>query len=59
MAEPYNHYRNSAARQHGRPGRELRPRGMTVDLHSQAYSFSEQRTMCRAGRSSAGTPSRP
>ncbi len=36
MAEPYNHYRNTAARQHGRPGREIRPRGMTVDIHSHA-----------------------
>ena len=36
MAEPYNHYRNTAARQHGQPGRELRPRSMTVDIHSHA-----------------------
>jgi aminocarboxymuconate-semialdehyde decarboxylase len=36
MAEPYNHYRNTAARQHRWPGREIRPRGMTVDIHSHA-----------------------
>jgi aminocarboxymuconate-semialdehyde decarboxylase len=36
MAEPYNHYRNTAARQHGRPGREIRPRSLTVDIHSHA-----------------------
>jgi aminocarboxymuconate-semialdehyde decarboxylase len=36
MAEPYNYYRNTAARQHGRPGREIRPRSMTVDIHSHA-----------------------
>ncbi|HEY1933572.1 MAG TPA: amidohydrolase family protein [Acetobacteraceae bacterium] len=36
MAEPYNHYRNTGARQHGRPGRDLRPRSLTVDIHSHA-----------------------
>jgi aminocarboxymuconate-semialdehyde decarboxylase len=34
MAEPYNHYRKTAARQHGRPGRESRPSSMTIDIHS-------------------------
>ncbi len=36
MAEPYNHYRNTAARRHGRPGREIRPRSLTVDIRSHA-----------------------
>ena len=36
MAEPYNHYRNTAARQHGTPGRDSRPRSLTVDIHSHA-----------------------
>ena len=34
MADPNNRYDLTAARAHGRPGRELRPRGPTVDIHS-------------------------
>ena len=34
MAEPTNHYGATAARVHGRPGRELRPSSMTIDMHS-------------------------
>jgi aminocarboxymuconate-semialdehyde decarboxylase len=34
MAEPTNRYDLSAARAHGRPGREIRPRSLTVDIHS-------------------------
>jgi len=29
-----NHYGPTAAREHGRPGREARPRSMTIDMHS-------------------------
>ena len=36
MAEPTNRYGLTAARQHGRPGREIRPRSLTVDCHSHA-----------------------
>ena len=36
MAEPYNHYRPTAARPQGTPGRETRPRSLTVDIHSHA-----------------------
>ena len=36
MAEPYNHCRHTAARRHGRSRREIRPRSMTVDIHSHA-----------------------
>jgi aminocarboxymuconate-semialdehyde decarboxylase len=32
--EETNHYGATAAREHGRPGREVRPRGMTIDMHS-------------------------
>ncbi|HEY4044228.1 MAG TPA: amidohydrolase family protein [Rhodopila sp.] len=34
MAEPTNRYGLTAARAHGRPGREIRPRGVTIDIHS-------------------------
>jgi len=34
VAEETNHYGATAAREHGRPGRELRPRSVTVDMHS-------------------------
>ena len=34
MAEETNHYGATAARTHGRPGREIRPASMTIDMHS-------------------------
>lgn len=34
MADPNNRYDLTAARMHGRPGRETRPSGLTVDIHS-------------------------
>jgi len=34
MGEPSNRYDLTAARTHGRPGREIRPLGLTVDVHS-------------------------
>jgi len=34
MAEETNHYGATAARQHGRPGRDVRPSTMTIDMHS-------------------------
>jgi aminocarboxymuconate-semialdehyde decarboxylase len=34
MADPNNRYGLSAARTHGRPGREIRPSSLTVDIHS-------------------------
>jgi aminocarboxymuconate-semialdehyde decarboxylase len=34
MPEPWNKYGPSAARSHGRPGRELRPNSVTIDIHS-------------------------
>ena len=34
MAEETNHYGATAAREHGRPGREARPRSITIDMHS-------------------------
>ena len=34
MAEQTNHYGATAAREHGRPGREVRPAGLTIDMHS-------------------------
>jgi aminocarboxymuconate-semialdehyde decarboxylase len=34
MAEPNNRYGLTAARPHGRPGRESRPTGLTVDIHA-------------------------
>ena len=34
MAEETNHYGATAARQHGRPGREARPKSVTIDMHS-------------------------
>src|SRR5476649_1708899 len=34
MADPNNRYDLTAARAHGRPGREIRPPSLTVDIHS-------------------------
>jgi aminocarboxymuconate-semialdehyde decarboxylase len=34
MANVWNKYEPTAAREHGRPGRETRPKSMTVDIHS-------------------------
>lgn len=34
MSHPNNRYDLTAARAHGRPGREVRPRSLTVDVHS-------------------------
>jgi aminocarboxymuconate-semialdehyde decarboxylase len=34
MGEPSNRYGLTAARTHTRPGREIRPRSLTVDIHS-------------------------
>jgi aminocarboxymuconate-semialdehyde decarboxylase len=33
MADIWNKYADTAARRHGRPGREVRPKGLTVDSH--------------------------
>ena len=32
--EPTNHYGPTAARKHGKPGREVRPKSTTIDIHS-------------------------
>ena len=34
MTEVWNHYGPTAARSHGKPGRELRPSTITIDIHS-------------------------
>jgi aminocarboxymuconate-semialdehyde decarboxylase len=34
MSQIWNKYANTAARPHGRPGRELRPSSTTIDIHS-------------------------
>ena len=34
MADVWNRYDETAARAHGRPGRETRPRSLTLDIHS-------------------------
>jgi aminocarboxymuconate-semialdehyde decarboxylase len=36
VSEPFNRYDLTSARQHGRPGREIRPKSLTVDIHSHA-----------------------
>ena len=33
MAQVWNKYANTAAREHGKPGREVRPKSVTVDMH--------------------------
>jgi aminocarboxymuconate-semialdehyde decarboxylase len=42
----WNKYERSAARKHGKPGREIRPQGTTIDIHShvaipQAAAFAQ------------------
>ncbi|HZF76857.1 MAG TPA: amidohydrolase family protein [Acetobacteraceae bacterium] len=34
MTEMWNSYGPTAARRHGRPGREMRPKGITIDIHA-------------------------
>ena len=34
MADIWNKYANTAARKHGKPGREVRPKGLTLDMHA-------------------------
>ena len=34
MSEQWNKYSATAARRHGKPGRELRPNSITIDIHS-------------------------
>ena len=34
MAAIWNKYANTAARKHGKPGRELRPNSVTIDAHT-------------------------
>lgn len=34
MSDPTNNYGPTAARTHGRPGRETRPKSLTIDIHS-------------------------
>jgi aminocarboxymuconate-semialdehyde decarboxylase len=46
MTQQWNKYEATAARQHGRPGRDIRPTTMTVDIHShvaipQAGAFAK------------------
>ncbi len=36
-ATPWNRYAPTAARQHGRPGRELRPASKTIDIHAHVF----------------------
>jgi aminocarboxymuconate-semialdehyde decarboxylase len=36
VSEPFNRYDLTSARQHGRTGREIRPKSLTVDIHSHA-----------------------
>lgn len=36
MAQQYDRYGLTAARKHGRPGRETRPAGPTIDIHAHA-----------------------
>ena len=34
MTEQWNKYDRTAARTHGKPGRETRPKSVTVDVHA-------------------------
>jgi aminocarboxymuconate-semialdehyde decarboxylase len=34
MAKDWNRYEPTVARTHGKPGREVRPKGLTIDIHS-------------------------
>src|SRR5262245_48711474 len=34
MNEPWNRYGPTAARLHGKPGRQMRPQSITIDIHS-------------------------
>jgi aminocarboxymuconate-semialdehyde decarboxylase len=46
MTEQWNKYERTAARKHGKPGREIRPHSTTIDIHShvavpQAAAFAQ------------------
>src|SRR6202167_4645262 len=34
MTEQWNKYDKTAARRHGKPGREVRPKSVTIDIHA-------------------------
>ena len=34
MPEQWNKYGPTAARKHGKPGREVRPKSVTIDIHA-------------------------
>jgi aminocarboxymuconate-semialdehyde decarboxylase len=34
MTQQWNKYENTAARKHGKPGRDIRPKSTTIDIHS-------------------------
>jgi len=38
MSEPWNKYDLTAARRHGRPGREVRPSSITIDCHAHIFT---------------------
>lgn len=38
MSAQWNRYGRTQARQHGRPGREMRPSGLTVDIHAHVMA---------------------
>ena len=38
MSEPWNKYDLTAARTHGRPGREVRPTSVTIDCHAHIFT---------------------
>jgi aminocarboxymuconate-semialdehyde decarboxylase len=40
MSEPWNKYDLTAARVHGRPGREVRPSSITIDCHAHIFAES-------------------
>ena len=52
MADQWNKYEQTAAREHGAPGRETRPKSMTIDIHAHVM-------VTRPGDPPSGPPSKP
>ncbi len=52
MADIWNKYADTAARKHGKPGREVRPKSITIDLHAHVAVPRGRRIRQAASRSS-------
>ena len=56
MADIWNKYANTAARKHGKPGRDVRPKSVTIDAHSAYRGAARGRIHQAASRCQSTIP---